>query len=159
MPAEKSSAARAASDRHEFTITRVFDAPRSLVFDAFTKPDHVVQWWGRKELTNKVTEMDPRAGGVFRICMTAPNGHEWWVRGVYQEVVAPSRIVFVYGLEKQTPNHESLATLTFDDERGKTKFTLQQRLLDPAQARDGAAGGWEDAMERLTAFLAQTVAR
>ena len=81
-----------AEDR-EFVITRVFDAPRSLVFKMWTDPKHMAHWWGPKGFTNPVCEMDVRPGGAWRIVMRGPDGGEHPAKGVYREVVAPGRLV------------------------------------------------------------------
>ncbi len=99
-------------------------------------------------------EVDFRPGGTFRICMRSPKNHDYWVRGVYREIAEPERIVFQYGLENEEPNHESVATVTFTDHEGKTRFTMHQILLDLAQAREGASDGWIDGLDRLATYLA-----
>jgi len=137
----------------EFTIEREFDAPRELVFEAWSRPEHVTHWWGRMAFTMPVCEMDFRAGGTFRFCMRAPGAREYWVRGTYREIVAPERIVFDCALENEKPNHEALFTVTFLERKGRTSLTLRSVLLDPAQARKGAEGGWSEALQRLAAYV------
>ena len=80
--------------RRELTLTRVFRAPRALVFQAWTDPKHLSQWWGPKGFTNPVCEEDARVGGALRIVMRAPDGAEYPMIGVFREVVAPERLVF-----------------------------------------------------------------
>src|SRR5579872_6853405 len=79
----------------ELTITRVFDAPRALVFKAWTDPKHLAQWWGPHTFTNPVCELDVRTGGAFRIVMRGPDGAEHPARGVYGEVKPPERLVMI----------------------------------------------------------------
>jgi uncharacterized protein YndB with AHSA1/START domain len=79
------------------TITRVFDAPRELVFQAFIDPKHLAQFWGPKGFASTVREIDPRPGGVFRIEMRGPDGAIYPCEGTYREVVAPERIVYFGG--------------------------------------------------------------
>ena len=79
---------------HELVLTRVFDAPRELVFKAWTDAKRVAQWWGPHQFTNPVCELDARPGGAIRIHMRGPDGTVYPMTGVYQEVVEPERIVF-----------------------------------------------------------------
>ena len=81
---------------HAFTMTRIFDAPPAVVFEAWTKPEHLIHWWGRNDFTMPVCEVDLRTGGGFRFCMRSPKGVDYWVKGVYQEILAPARIVFTW---------------------------------------------------------------
>lgn len=81
------------STDREFVISRVFDAPRVLVFTAWTDPEHMAQWWGPHGFTNPVCEMDVRPGGAHRIVMRGPDGVEYPIKGVYLEVVEPERLV------------------------------------------------------------------
>ena len=78
----------------ELVITRVVDAPRSLVFKAWTEPEHFVRWWGPNGFTTPFCKMDVRPGGVTHFCMRWPEGRDYWGRWVYREVVPPERIVF-----------------------------------------------------------------
>jgi uncharacterized protein YndB with AHSA1/START domain len=135
-------------------MTRVFDAPRSLVFEAWTKSEHLVHWWGRKTFTMPFCEMDVRPGGVFRFCMRSPAGRDYWVQGVYREIIEPERIVFTYALENEELDHEALLTATFAEHDGKTTLTLEQSLFDVAKARPRAQGGWIEGLERLAAYVA-----
>ena len=73
----------------DLAITRIFDAPRELVFRAWTEPDRAVRWWGPRGFTTAHCEMDLRPGGGYRVCMRSPEGTEHWQRGVCREVVAP----------------------------------------------------------------------
>ena len=77
----------------ELVITRVYDAPRELVFRAWTDPKHMARWWGPKHFTNRVEQMDVRPGGAWRIVMCAPDGSEYPAQGVYREIVPPERLV------------------------------------------------------------------
>ena len=78
----------------EVVITRVFDAPRSLVFKAWTDPEHMARWWGPRGFTNPICELDARVGGAWRIVMRSPAGIEYPCGGVYREIVEPERLVF-----------------------------------------------------------------
>src|SRR5687768_3572725 len=84
-----------ASTAEEFVLERSFDAPREVVFEAWTRPEALARWWGPKGYTTRVVKLDPRPGGVFLYEMRAAGGHEMWGKFVYREVVAPERMVFV----------------------------------------------------------------
>ena len=83
---------------HEVVISRLINAPRELVFDAWTDPKHFVHWWGPFPTTNPVCEMDLRPGGAFRWVMRAPDGVEYPLTGVHREIVRPERIVYTHSL-------------------------------------------------------------
>ena len=146
----------------EVVITRVFDAPRELVFQAWTDPQHLARWWGPKGWTNPVCEVDLRLGGTWRIVMRAPDGGEYPCGGVYREIVPPERLVFTnIAMDKDdNPLLDGLTTVTFAEESGKTKLTLRTRAtgLVPYAPRmlEGMEAGWTQSLERLAAALART---
>src|SRR5258708_10890203 len=93
----RNSAAAMATDAEnlELVITRVFDAPRDLVFKAWTDPEHLVRWWGPKGFTSTIMDkIDLRPGAPYRIHMRGPDGDDHWSQGVYREIVDPERLVF-----------------------------------------------------------------
>lgn len=145
----------------EPVITRIFDAPRELVFSAWTDPKHVAQWWGPKGFTTPVCELDVRPGGAFLIHMMGPDGVVYLTRGVFHEVVEPARIVFTTGAfenEAGDPGLEVLHTVTFaEHEGGKTKLTLQASVVrsapEVAEALDGMEEGWNESLDRLADTL------
>ena len=94
----RSSAAGETAQR-ELVITRVFDAPRALVFKAWTEPDRLVRWWGPQGFTTPFCTMDLRPGGAVRFCMRSPEGTDHWLQGVYREIVAPERLVCTWAWE------------------------------------------------------------
>jgi uncharacterized protein YndB with AHSA1/START domain len=140
------------SAKHELVITRDFDAPRSLVFKAWTQPEHMVHWWGPKGYTTPTCEMDVRPGGALRLCMRSPEGTDFWVRGVYREVVEPERIVFT-GASEAEPGSETVMTITFAEHAGGTRLTVHQSFTKVEFAR-GAKEGWTSSLERLAEYLA-----
>src|SRR5450432_1874612 len=91
---EKNSPSQSA-DIGEFVISRTFDAPRSLVFNAWTDPEHLMKWWGPKGLTMLSSKLDLRPGGVFLYGMRTPDGRDMWGKWVFREIVTPQRLVFV----------------------------------------------------------------
>jgi uncharacterized protein YndB with AHSA1/START domain len=148
------------STERELVITRIIDAPRALVFRAWTGPKHVAQWWGPHGFTNPVCELDVRPGGAIRIDMCGPDGTLYPMSGTYREVVEPGRLVFTSGAldEKGNPLFEVLSTVTFAGQGGGTALTLRARVV---KATAGAApylagmeAGWTQTLERLEAYVA-----
>ncbi len=143
----------------ELALTRVFDAPRELVFKVWTDPKHVAQWWGPRGFTNPVCELDLRPGGAILIHMRSPDGIVYPMRGVFQEVVPPERLVFTSAAldSDGNPMFEVLTTVTFAEEGGKTKQILRARVIKKtAQAAPYLAGmeqGWTQSLERLAAYV------
>lgn len=151
-----------APTKQELVLTRVFNAPRALVWKAWTDPKHLAQWWGPHNFTNPRCEIDVRAGGVIRIDMRGANGVTYPMSGVYLEIVAPERIVFTSGALDANGHltFEFLNTVTFAEKNGKTTFTLESRLMKTsAEAKpylSGHAAGWGQSLERLASHLAGT---
>lgn len=139
----------------ELTLTRVFDAPRALVFKAWTEPQRLARWWGPKGFTNPVCEMDVRPGGAIRIVMRAPDGSEYPMTGVFREIVAPERLVFTnVAVDKAgKPLLEGLTTVSFAEAGGKTTLVLKTRAVavvaEAARFLDGMEEGWTQSLERL----------
>jgi len=148
-----------ANKEQELVLTRVIDAPRELVFKAWTDPKQVAQWWGPRGFSNPVCELDLRPGGAIRIHMRGPDGTVYPMTGVYNEVVEPERLVFTSAAldEKGHPMFEVLTTVTFAEQGGKTKQTMRARVIKiTPQAAPYIAGmeqGWTQSLERLTAYM------
>jgi uncharacterized protein YndB with AHSA1/START domain len=144
----------------DLVITRVFDAPRELVWKAWT--ERLAQWWGPRGFTNPVCKVDVRPGGAIRIDMRGPDGTVYPMMGVYQEVAEPERLVFTSSaLDKQgKPLFEVLTTVTLDEQSGKTTLTLQARAVKTTatapQYLDGMSQGWSQSLDRLAAYVAKT---
>jgi uncharacterized protein YndB with AHSA1/START domain len=150
------SEATLTSDR-EITVTRVFDAPRELVFEAWTDPEQVVQWWGPFGFTTTIQEMDVRPGGVWRFVMHGPDGTNYNNHVVFEEVVKPKRLVYRHGGGEENDIKEFHVTVTFDEDEGKTRLTLRLVAESPAE-RDrmvefGALEGGKQTLERLAEYL------
>jgi uncharacterized protein YndB with AHSA1/START domain len=156
------------STAHELVITHVIDAPRDLVFRAWTDPAQLMRWWGPKGFTTPVCTVDLRVGGVFHYCMRAPNGRDYWGIGLYREIVPPQRIVYTdafadaegnrvppshYGMSASHPA-ESLVTVTFTEHQGKTTVTVRQTVPDSVEEREGMEQGWTEMLVRLADDLA-----
>ena len=151
--------ASATSDR-EIVTTRVFDAPRELVWKAWTDPKHTAQWWGPRGFTNTIQEMDVRPGGVWRLIMHGPDGTDYPNKIVYMEVVEPERLVYEHG-DDQDNGLVFHVTVSFVAQGGgKTQVTMRA-LFDSAAQRDqvieefGAIEGGNQTLDRLGEYLAK----
>jgi len=171
----------ARAEGKELVIIRVFDAPRSLVFQAFAEAERLAQWWGPKGFAIHVSKLEFRPGGVFHYRMAGPNGHDMWGQFHYREIVEPERIVFVntfsdpdggltrapFGPSFETYPLEVLNTVTLHEQDGKTTLALRAAPIDATAAeratfegflnsmRQGYGGTWD----QLDAYLAKEQAR
>jgi len=143
-------------EKREIVSSRVFDAPRELVFKVYTDPTLVPQWWGPRYLTTTVDKMDVRPGGVWRVVQRDPNGNEFGFNGVYREVVSPERLVYTFEFEGM-PGHEMLEIITFEDYQGKTKLTsldVFQTVEDlEGMLKSGMEEGANETNDRLSELL------
>lgn len=139
----------------ELVLTRTYDAPRELVFKAWTEPEHLKKWWGPNMFTTPVCEVDARTGGALRIHMRGPDGTVYPMTGKYLEVVPPERLIFT-----TTPldadgkaMFEVLTTVIFEKQSNKTRLTLRAKVtMKTAQAAPYLAGmemGWTQSLDRL----------
>jgi uncharacterized protein YndB with AHSA1/START domain len=159
MPAssERTSASPNAMER-EIVITRVFDAPRDLVFKAWTEPEHLKQWWGPEQWTNPFCLVDLRPGGEWSVVMRSPDGFDHLCGGVYREIVAPERLVFTNNASDQSGKAllEGLTTVVLAEENGKTRLTLRTRAVGLVSYADrmlaGMEAGWTQSLDRLERF-------
>ncbi len=153
------SSATVESSEWDLVMTRVFDAPRDLVFKVWTDTRHVAQWWGPNGFTNPVCELDVRAGGAIRIDMRAPNGVVYPMKGVFEEIIEPERLVFISSAldEKGNSMFDILNTVSFTEQNGKTTLTLQARVIKATvqapQYLKGMEMGWSQSLDRLGAHL------
>ena len=152
----------------DLVITRVFDAPRALVWRAWTDPDHVTHWWGPKGFTAPVIKIDFRVGGKYLWSMRNDGGMEFWYAGVYREIVPLERIVLTQSMSDEYGNvivpqdHgmpadmplETLVTVMFEERAGKTVMTLRHGGMPAGEMSEGAAGGWNESFDKLAASLA-----
>jgi uncharacterized protein YndB with AHSA1/START domain len=149
-------------------VTRVFDAPRELVWKAWTDPQYVMQWWGPKGFTSPFCQMDFRVGGTFLCCMKSPEGQEFWNGGEYHEIVLHEKIVYSmyftdakgnkvepahYGIE-----HEAIDgaqdMVTFEDlGDGQTKLTLIGNESMETATKSGEVEGWNQILDKFAAVL------
>jgi uncharacterized protein YndB with AHSA1/START domain len=153
------AASRKPLDEREVTITRLFDAPRALVFRAWTDAAQLAQWWGPKGFTNPVCEFDPRVGGAIRIHMRSPDGAIYPMSGEVREIVPPERLVFTNNALDAAGHAiiEGLTTVTFAAEGGKTRLTLHTRgsaMTEQAVGYlKGMEMGWTQSIDKLQAFV------
>ena len=154
-------------DTRDLIIIRLFDAPRELVWKAWTEPERVMHWWGPKGFTSPVSRIDLRVGGEYLNCMRSPDGKDYWSKGIFLEIVAFERLVMTdsfadenghtvpasyYGMSKYFPL-ELLITVIFEDHDGKTKLTLRHTDMPPGPDSEGAEQGWNESFDKLAKYL------
>ncbi len=160
----------------DFTISRVLDAPRDLVWKCFTEPERMKQWWGPKGFKVLVSKMDLRVGGTYHYGMQAPDGSPMWGRFVFREIMPQERLVFINSFSDEAggvtrhPMHiawplEMMSIFTFEDQPGgKTKFTVRwaphnataDEIKTFDEGRDSMTMGWSGTMDKLEAHLAKS---
>lgn len=148
-------------------IERVFEAPRELVFDAWTQVDHLLQWYAPHGCTLRIVEVDARPGGRFHLCIHNPSFGDCWCVGRYREVVRPERIVYTLATADSEGNlidpvqaghdprwpRETLVTVTFAEVRGATRLTLEQSVLESLAKHTGAHPSWLQMLDRLAELV------
>ena len=158
------------SEAERMVVTRVFDAPRELVWKAWTDPKYVMQWWGPKGFTCPSCTMDFRVGGKFHICMKSPDGQEFWNGGEYHEIVPIEKIVSSmyfadskgnkveaaeYGIE-HTAIEDAYDTTLFEDlGNGTTKLTFIGNESMEDAASSGQLEGWNQILDKIAAVIAE----
>lgn len=156
------------SQAGELVITRIFDAPREMVFRAWTDPAQLARWWGPKGFTTPVCKIDLRVGGEFLYCMRSPEGQDFWGKGIFSEVVPPERLVYTdsfadaegnsvpashYGMEGDWPL-ETQVSVTFEVEgSGKTKLTLKHSGMPAGPGSEMTGAGWNESLDKLAESL------
>jgi len=160
----------------DFVMSRVFDAPRDLLWTCFIDPEHMKHWWGPKGFTVIASKMDLRVGGTYHYGMKTPNGEAMWGKFIYREIVPQERLVFLNSFSDEAggitrhPGNEKwplqmLSTFTFEEAPGgKTKFMVRWAPYKATaeeektfnEGRDSMLAGWTDTMEQLEAYLAKT---
>ncbi len=148
-----------ASARPDMTIVRVFDAPRRLVWQAWTEAERLAQWFGPKGFTNPVCEVDARPGGMLRVTMESPDGSLYPMEAVFDEVVAPERLVWTTSVEHDgNVSFDIRQVTTFVERDGKTEVTTQAFVLrstpEAAEALGGMEQGWSQSLDKLGDVLA-----
>lgn len=145
-------------DVSEIVISRTFDAPRALVWQAWTDPKHIMQWWGPAGFNNETCTSDLRVGGRFRLEMRAPDGNVYPCIGTFREIIEHERIVYEGEAEEGHPCGAGIppratVTVSFAEQQGKTRLNLHTRFAS-ADRKQAAADArfvvsWEEALERL----------
>jgi uncharacterized protein YndB with AHSA1/START domain len=157
------------NETERMVVTRVFDAPRELVWKAWTDPKYVMQWWGPKGFTAPVCKMDFRVGGKYLYCMRTPDGQEGWVGGEYHEIVPHEKIVssmYFSDPEGNKLEPEQLGTeheavegahdvILFEDlGNGQTKLTFIGNEPMESAKNSGQLEGWSEQLDKLAAVVA-----
>ena len=150
------------------TITRDFDAPRDLVWRAWTDPEEMKKWWGPENYTSPEIRIDLRVGGRYVNCMRSPEGEDYWSTGVYTEIVAPERLACTdsfadadgnpvpashYGMGDDWPM-ETQVTVTFEEQGEGTRMTLRHDGLPAGTMSDMTEQGWNGSLDKLEKSLA-----
>jgi uncharacterized protein YndB with AHSA1/START domain len=142
----------------QIVLTRSFDAPRDLVFKAFTDPEAVASWWGQRDNDTVVDELEARPGGRWRFVQRSDDGNEHGFHGVYHDAVAPERIIYTFEWEG-LPGHVLLETITFEEQDGRTRMTdtsVFQSVSDrDGMLQSGMESGAAESFDRLDEFLAK----
>jgi uncharacterized protein YndB with AHSA1/START domain len=143
------------------TLTRVFDAPRALVWEAWTDPTMMAQWFGPRGFTNPVCELDVRVGGGLRIVMRGPDGNDYPMKGVFTEVLPPERLAFTNIAVDKDGNHllEGETIVTFAEKGGKTTLILETHAVGlvpfAPQMLGGMQAGWTQSIDKLEELVAR----
>jgi uncharacterized protein YndB with AHSA1/START domain len=158
------------SNQNEFVITRVFDAPRELVWKMWTEPEMVMKWWGPEIFTSPTCKIDLRVGGKYLYCMRGPDGKDYWNTGTYQEIVPMEKIVTMDSFSDEHGNIISAeeyglkgfplklkVTVLFEDADGKTKMTLIHETSPdiPAEMAKNMDMGWNQSLAKMEKALAE----
>lgn len=161
-------------DPNEFVITRVLDAPRDLVFKAWTERERLAHWWGPTGFTLSVLQLDLRPGGIFHYAMRSADGYEMWGKFTYRDIAAPERIVSILSFADQEGNPvrhpmsptwplETLNTMTLAEQEGTTTLTLRSTPLNASELEqktfcDGHSSmtyGFGATFDQLDSYLAK----
>jgi len=149
----------------EVNISRVFNAPRELVFKAWSDPEHLKNWYAPNGCTIDIRAFDFKVGGVFHHCIKNPVYGDCWILGVFNEITEPERIVNTMGFSneagdviEESPESKDAewpgkiqTTITFEDMDGKTKLTIHQNVSEAVAKRSGAYQSWLQMLDNLAA--------
>lgn len=155
----KASASLTDTSNREIFSERLLNAPRELVYDVWTKPEHIIHWWGPNGFTNTIHEMDVKPGGQWRFIMHGPNGMDFPNKITFVEVVRPSKLVYLHGDDMPGGKYFHV-TVTFEAVGRKTKLTMRM-VFNTAEERNkvvkeyGAIEGNKQTLDKLEAYLAK----
>jgi uncharacterized protein YndB with AHSA1/START domain len=138
MTAQANSASDAPASEREIVLSRTYDAPRTLVWQAWTRAEHMAHWWGPNGFTTTTSQMEVRPGGVWRFVMHAPDGTDYPNLAEYVEVVEPELLVYNHG-DGENRERDFHVTVTFTEEDGRTTVTSRM-LMQTAEQRRQAVG-------------------
>jgi len=156
------------TEARELVITRIFDAPRKLVWKAWTSPEHLMRWWGPKDFTSPVCKMDFRIGGKYLYCMRSGEGQDFWSTGTYKEIIHLERIVCTDSFADEKGNivpasHYELpgddwpleltVTIQFEALGDRTKMTLTHVGIPVGQMKEMTGVGWNESFDKLAEIL------
>ena len=153
--------------QHELHITRVFDAPRELVWKMWTDPEHMKHWAGPRQFEARDIENDPRTGGKWRLCLHTDGfdvgdgelkKFDLWQGGENVEVVEPERLVYTFKWDQNpglSSNVETVITITLEEHDGKTTMDFRQAFFATAGDRDGHMRGWNSSFDKLQDYLGE----
>jgi uncharacterized protein YndB with AHSA1/START domain len=151
----------------DLVIVRTFDAPRELVWKAWTDAEQLARWWGPENFTTPTCRIDLRIGGKFLYCMRSPDGHDYWATGEYKEIDNPQRLVYSdsfadkdgnvvsaahYGMAGKWPD-ELLVTITFEESQGKTTMTLAHSGMPVGEVVEQTQASWNQSFDKLAEIL------
>ena len=143
----------------QVVMTKVFDAPRELVWEVLTSPKHLPNWWGPRELTTTIDKMDVRVGGEWRFVQKDPQGNEFAFHGVYKELIPNEKAVQTFNFEPIGPGHELTETMTLEDVDGKTRVKTVSQFSSSEDLEgmvgSGMEGGSRDSWERAAELIAK----
>lgn len=160
------------ADKKELILIRDFNAPREVVWKAWTDPDMFMQWWGPKEFTTPVSKIDLQVGGEYFNCMRAPDGQDFCSKGVYMDIVEPERLVMTdsfadndgnkvaatyYGMGAEFPM-EMQIMVTFEEQQGRTKLIVKHsdvKNIGETELND-MQQGWNESLDKLADLLVKT---
>ncbi|HET6929022.1 MAG TPA: SRPBCC domain-containing protein [Candidatus Acidoferrum sp.] len=158
------------NEKERMVITRIFDAPRALVWEAWTNPKYVMQWWGPNGFTAPVCKIDFRVGGKFLFCMKSPDGQEGWNGGEYHEIVLYEKIVYSmyfadskgnkidpaeHGIEHEAIDDARDVVIFEDYGNGQTKLTMIGNETMEDAKNSGQFEGWNETFDKVAAVIAQ----
>ncbi|HVP85719.1 MAG TPA: SRPBCC domain-containing protein [Rhizomicrobium sp.] len=151
------SASDVATEERTLVITRMFDAPREMVFKMWTDPNHLIHWMGPIEYPAMKVDNDFHIGGKWRIGLRAADGSEdLWQSGVYREIDEPKKLAFSFmweGMKGGKQPRETFVSIELEDIGGKTRMTFRQFLFDTVSNRDGHNYGWNSSFDRFNQYL------